>query len=63
MSFSVARLAAEVRQRNPLIHNITNYVTAPLQANALSAIGASPIMADENDEMADMALLSDGLMI
>lgn len=63
MSFSVARLAAEVRQRNPLIHNITNYVTAPLQANALSAIGASPIMADENDEMADMALLSDGLVI
>ncbi len=33
--------------RNPLIHSITNYVVAPFQANALSALGASPIMADE----------------
>ncbi|MDO5639705.1 MAG: hydroxyethylthiazole kinase [Neisseria sp.] len=63
MSLSVARLAAEVRSRNPLIHNITNYVAAPLQANALSAIGASPIMADEEAEAAEMASLSDGLVI
>ncbi|MDO5639952.1 MAG: hydroxyethylthiazole kinase [Neisseria sp.] len=63
MSLSVARLAAEVRQRNPLVHNITNYVAAPLQANALSAIGASPIMADDAEEVAEMVSLSDGLVI
>lgn len=63
MPLSVARLAAEVRNRNPLVHNITNYVAAPLQANALSAIGASPIMADEEAEVAEMVSLSDGLVI
>lgn len=36
-----------VRKKKPLIHNITNYVTVNDVANALLAIGASPIMADE----------------
>ncbi len=63
MPLSVARLVAEVRNRNPLVHNITNYVAAPLQANALSAIGASPIMADEESEAEEMTALSDGLLI
>ncbi len=63
MSLSIAQMLANVRSRNPLIHNITNYVAAPLQANALSAIGASPIMADEEAEVAEMAALSDGLVI
>lgn len=63
MTLPVARLVAEVRSRNPLVHNITNYVAAPLQANALSAIGASPIMADEESEAEEMTGLSDGLLI
>ena len=36
-----------VRCVAPLIHNITNYVTANDVANVLLACGASPIMADE----------------
>ena len=36
-----------VREKNPLIHNITNYVTVNDCANILLACGASPIMADE----------------
>ena len=35
-----------VRERRPLIHCITNYVTANDVANLLLACGASPIMAD-----------------
>ena len=35
-----------VRCVAPLIHNITNYVTANDVANVLLACGASPIMAD-----------------
>ena len=40
-----------VRERRPLIHCITNYVTANDVANLLLACGASPIMADEPEEV------------
>ncbi|MDO4641873.1 MAG: hydroxyethylthiazole kinase [Neisseria sp.] len=63
MLVSVAEMAIAVRRRNPLIHNITNYVAAPFQANALSAIGASPIMADAIEEAADMTRLADALAV
>ncbi len=63
MDLPVARFAAAVRARNPLIHSITNYVVASFQANALSALGASPIMADEPEEAAKLTGLSDGLVV
>ena len=43
-----------VRCVAPLIHNITNYVTANDVANVLLACGASPIMADESKEVEDI---------
>lgn len=52
-----------VRQRNPLVHNITNAVAAHFAANGLLAVGASPIMADEPAEMADMAAICGALLI
>ncbi|MBR3853184.1 MAG: hydroxyethylthiazole kinase, partial [Tidjanibacter sp.] len=45
---SKERLAAHleaVRRESPLVHNITNYVAMNNSANALLAIGASPVMA------------------
>lgn len=63
MLLPVAEIAAAVRRLNPLVHNITNYVAAPFQANALSAVGASPIMADAVEEAADMTRLSNALVI
>ena len=36
-----------VREKHPLIHNITNYVTVNDCANILLACGGSPIMADD----------------
>lgn len=63
MTVSVSQLATAVRRRNPLVHNITNYVAAPLQANALSAVGASPIMADAPEEAAAMVSLADVLAV
>ena len=39
-----------VREKCPLIHNITNYVTVNDCANVVLACGASPIMADDKDE-------------
>ncbi len=52
-----------VRALRPLIHNITNYVTVNDVANALLAIGASPIMADDAAEVEDITSICAGLSI
>lgn len=52
-----------VRASRPLIHNITNYVTVNDVANALLAIGASPIMADDSAEVEDITSICAGLNI
>ncbi len=49
-----------IRRRSPLIHSITNYVTANDTANALLAVGARPIMADAPEEAQEVAGLCDG---
>lgn len=53
----------KIKELNPLIHHITNFVTAKLCANVTLAIGASPLMADEEDEMKEISLLSNALVI
>ena len=52
-----------VRAACPLIHNITNYVTANDCANILIACGASPIMADDQGEAADIQTICAGLNV
>jgi len=52
-----------VREKSPLIHNITNYVVMNNTANGLLAIGASPVMAHAIDEVADMAGIASALVI
>ena len=59
----VAMLSEEIREKSPLIHNITNYVTVNDCANAVLAIGASPIMADDIGEAADITAISSALVI
>ncbi|WP_442778846.1 hydroxyethylthiazole kinase [Avibacterium sp. 21-595] len=56
-------LLEQIRQKNPLIHSITNIVVANYVANGLLALGASPIMADAEEEMADLAQFSAALSI
>jgi hydroxyethylthiazole kinase len=62
-----AELAAHnlalVRETRPLIHNITNYVVMQYTANALLALGASPVMAHAVEEMEEMASLADALVL
>ena len=58
-----AECLEHVRKKSPLIHNITNYVTVNDVANAELACGASPIMADEPDEVEDIQTICDGLNI
>lgn len=52
-----------LRARNPLIHNITNYVTVNDCANIVLACGASPIMADDKEEAAEITTICSGLNI
>lgn len=54
---------AAVREKSPLVHNITNYVAMNFSANALLAVGASPVMAHAAAEVADMALIAGSLVI
>ena len=53
----------QVRRRSPLVHNITNYVAMNLTANALLAVGASPVMAHAAEEVEDMVDIASALVI
>ena len=52
-----------IRYAKPLIHNITNYVAMNSTANALLAVGASPVMAHALDEVAEMTGMAKALVI
>lgn len=52
-----------VRKNAPLVHNITNYVTANDCANILLACGGSPIMSDDIEEVEEITSICGGLNI
>ena len=52
-----------LRDTAPLVHNITNYVVMNFTANALLAVGASPVMAHAVEEVEDMAAIASALVI
>lgn len=49
--------------KRALVHHITNYVTVNDCANVVLAIGASPIMADESNEVEEMVAICDALVL
>lgn len=63
LSRALAYYPERVRKTAPLIHCITNYVTAGDVANLLLAAGASPVMTDHPAETASTASASDGLVL
>jgi len=56
-------LLNNVKEENPLVHHITNYVTVNDCANITLAIGGSPVMADDINEVCDMVSLSSSFVI
>ncbi len=52
-----------VRKESPLILNITNYVAMNFSANALLAIGASPIMSVCKEEIEELVHLCSSLVL
>jgi hydroxyethylthiazole kinase len=56
-------LHRRVRTRSPLVHCITNPVAMDTAANAMLAVGASPVMAHAREEVAEIVALADALTI
>lgn len=52
-----------IRAQNPVVLSITNYVVTNTTANALLAIGASPIMSHAVEEMAELVAISGAVVI
>lgn len=52
-----------IREEAPLVHNITNYVVMNTTANALLALGASPVMAHAIEEVEEMVSHARALVI
>jgi hydroxyethylthiazole kinase len=52
-----------MRERKPLIHQITNYVVMNETANATLALGALPVMAHAREEVEEMAQIASALVI
>ena len=59
----IAALLARVRRDRPVVHAITNWVTAGDVANLLEAIGARPILAIAPEEVAEIVSRADSLML
>ncbi len=53
----------KIRETSPVVHNITNYVVMNNTANALLALGASPVMAHAEEEVSDMVGIAGALVI
>jgi len=52
-----------IRERKPLIHNITNWVTIYDSANMTRAFGALPVMAHAPEECTEMTGISSALVL
>src|SRR5213592_2200357 len=54
---------AAIRERKPLVHQITNYVVMNETANATLALGALPVMAHAPEEVEEMVALAGALVL
>lgn len=62
-TIAAADTLVRLRERAPLVHNITNYVSMDIVANALLAVGASPLMAHAVDELDEIVGLAGAVVI
>jgi hydroxyethylthiazole kinase len=63
MPLSPAQTLRELRERRPLVHQITNYVVMNETANATLALGALPVMAHAPEEVEEMASAAGALVL
>jgi hydroxyethylthiazole kinase len=63
MSISPGATLRELRERKPLVHQITNYVVMNETANATLALGALPVMAHAPEEVEEMVGFASALVL
>lgn len=63
MAERAAENLRQIREKKPLIHNISNFVVMNFTANALLACGASPVMAHAPEEVEEMVSLAGALVL
>ena len=63
MSVSPGSTLRQLRERKPLVHQITNYVVMNETANATLALGALPVMAHAREEVEEMVSLAGALVL
>src|SRR5687768_6307545 len=63
MPVSPGATLAAIRERKPLVHQITNYVVMNETANATLALGALPVMAHAREEVEEMVALAGALVL
>ena len=63
MSVSPGQTLRQLRERRPLVHQITNYVVMNETANATLALGALPVMAHAREEVEEMVALAGALVL
>lgn len=56
-------IMTRVREKTPLVHNITNYVTVNDCANIILATGGAPLMADDAKEVEEIVAISSALYL
>ncbi len=54
---------ARLKEKRPLVHHITNYVTVNDCANITLFIGAAPVMAEAVEEVAEMVAMAGALVL
>jgi hydroxyethylthiazole kinase len=63
VSISPGTTLRALRERKPLVHQITNYVVMNETANATLALGALPVMAHAREEVEEMVGLAGALVL
>ncbi|MGE8424905.1 MAG: hydroxyethylthiazole kinase, partial [Sphingobacterium siyangense] len=63
MEDSIINLLEQLRVEKPLVHNITNLVVMNNTANALLALGASPVMVHSPLEVREVVDIAQALVI
>ena len=63
MQNQFGKIIEELQKKCPVIHHITNYVTVESCADAAICAGASPVMADDPEEVENITAGSDALVL
>lgn len=62
-SAKLSCILKRIRLSKPIVHHITNFVTINDCANITTALGASPVMAYNKDEVTEITALSNSLVL